>query len=76
VSPCCAGDDQLPAMWEPSQGTWRDLPYTIAVHHEGYAGCVLSDGTFAVLRGWLEGRVASYPISSQPSPISIRSCPL
>ena len=49
----CVGDDVhgvSAEMWEPAQGTWRDLP-DARVGRFGAAGCVLSDGGFAALGG-------------------------
>jgi hypothetical protein len=45
-----AGGGAAPEMWEPTLGTWRDLPAMSAGRY-GAAGCVLSDGRFAILGG-------------------------
>jgi len=51
---CAGGQRGRPGvsaeMWEPTQGTWRDLP-DMSAPRNGAAGCVLSDGRFAVLGG-------------------------
>ena len=44
------GTDVSAEMWEPTQGTWRNLP-DVSVGRYHATGCDLGDGRFAVLGG-------------------------
>ena len=65
---CAGGEDEhvgtgvFAELWEPTQGTWRNLP-DMSVGRYGAAGCVMGNGRFAVLGGAGSG-VGGQPSSS------------